>query len=66
MIGTDEANWESVSMYSILRKNFGLMIVPASENNTRKRSNKVREAGKWRTLGEPAGVNDILMNVSAG
>jgi len=53
-------------MYSILRKNFGLMIVPARENNTGRRSEKVRKSGEWRTLGEPAGVDDILMNVSAG
>jgi hypothetical protein len=43
VIGTAEANWESVSMYSILRKNFGLMIVPARENNTEKRSDEMRE-----------------------
>jgi len=53
-------------MYSILRKNLGLMMVPARENNTGKWSDKARERSEWRTLGEPVGVNDILMNMSAG
>ena len=66
MIGTAEANSESVSMYSIFRKNFGLMMVPARENNTGPRSDRVREGGDWRTLSEPIGVNDVLTSKSAG
>lgn len=53
-------------MYSIFWKNFGLMMVPARENNTGSRSDREREGGDWRTLSEPIGVNDVLTSKSAG
>ena len=59
-------------MYEIFRKNLGLMIAPARENNTGRRIGPsdtalrtCADVGKRLTFGEEVGVNDELVEINA-